>query len=348
MVNNVGTSRPPWYNEAMPPDERTSTASCPARCALAGNPSDGHGGAVVATTIDAIRATAQVRDSHKFRIVGTDLALDSIDAVVEHVSADGPGDDQPLVTATLVALHQIIGATLQPVTIDVHTTIPRSLGLAGSSAIVIATIRALIAHHRDEAWARRLETDRSLLASLALAAERDVLGIAAGLQDRVVQSFGGTVAMDFGPGHRHTIHGLEAGTYRSLPPPPGVLLVAFRPETATASGAVHGSVDPSDREFASAMQTLARHAHHAARAIEVGDAEALGRAMSATFDVRASVMELDPRHVEMVEVARRHGAAANYTGSGGAVVVLTASAGAMARVREALHGELGCRTLPVR
>lgn len=347
MVHNVGTSRPPWYNEAMPPDERTSTASCPARCALAGNPSDGHGGAVVATTIEPIRATVQVRDSDTFRIAGRDLALDSIAAVVEHVRADGPGDEHPLVAATLVALHEILGATLRPVTIEVHTTIPRSLGLAGSSAIVIATIRALIAHQPDETWARRLDTDRSLLASLALAAERDVLGIAAGLQDRVVQSFGGTVAMDFGPGHRRTIDGLEAGTYRSLSPPPGVLLVAYRPETATASGAVHGSVDASDHEFASAMQTLGRQAHRAAHAIEVGDAEALGRAMSATFDVRASVMDLDPRHVEMIEVARRHGAAANYTGSGGAVVVLTASAGAMTPVREALHGELGCRTLPV-
>ena len=34
------------------------------------------------------------------------------------------------------------------------------------------------------------------------------------------------------------------------------------------------------------------------------------------------MMSLDPRHVEMVSVARAAGAAANYTGSGGAIVAV--------------------------
>jgi len=34
------------------------------------------------------------------------------------------------------------------------------------------------------------------------------------------------------------------------------------------------------------------------------------------------MMSLDPRHVEMVSVARAAGAAANYTGSGGAIIAV--------------------------
>jgi mevalonate kinase len=36
------------------------------------------------------------------------------------------------------------------------------------------------------------------------------------------------------------------------------------------------------------------------------------------------MLELDPRHVELVERARGAGAAANFTGSGGAVVCVCA------------------------
>jgi GHMP kinases C terminal len=34
------------------------------------------------------------------------------------------------------------------------------------------------------------------------------------------------------------------------------------------------------------------------------------------------MMPLDPRHVEMIELARGAGATANYTGSGGAIVAV--------------------------
>jgi hypothetical protein len=44
--------------------------------------------------------------------------------------------------------------------------------------------------------------------------------------------------------------------------------------------------------------------------------------VDATFDARRRMLPLDPRHVEMVEVARESGAAANYTGSGGAIVAV--------------------------
>ena len=67
---------------------------------------------------------------------------------------------------------------------------PREVGLAGSSAIVIACARALC-----DVCGHPLEPDE--LAREALAVELEDLGIAAGLQDRVVQTRETLVAMDF-------------------------------------------------------------------------------------------------------------------------------------------------------
>lgn len=298
------------------------TATCPARAAIAGNPSDGHGGAVVSTVVPAVAATVRVRTSARFEVAGTDLVYASIEELSARVDDEGCGDVQPLVPATLAVLYRLLGAQLDPHLVDVRSTIPRAVGLAGSSAIVIATIRAMIAAHADAAWARSLVREPALLASLALAAEREILGITAGLQDRVVQTFGGTVAMEFGPDSMGTVGGLATGTYRRLGPLPSGLFVAYRADVASDSGQVHAAVDPDDQSVRDAMRRAAQAARAATAAIEGGDAIALGSAMDDTFDQRASVMVLEPEHVEMIEIAQAHGASANYTGSGGAIVVL--------------------------
>ena len=316
------------------------SASCPARAAIAGNPSDGHGGAVVSTVVPAVAATVQVRRSDRWEIAGTDLVYASIEELSERVAAEGCGDVQPLVPATLAVLGRRLGAQISPHHLEVHSTIPRSVGLAGSSAIVIATIRAMTSAHSDDQWARSLVAAPALLASLALAAEREILGIAAGLQDRVVQTLGGTVAMEFGHDSMRTLDGFEVGAYRSLGALPGGLFVAYRDGVGSDSGQVHAAVDPDDPAVRDAMRRAADAARRAGDAIEAGDVMALGAAMDETFDQRASVMSLDPAHVEMIDVARAHGASANYTGSGGAVIVLATDD----RARTTLDS-LGCSIL---
>ena len=75
------------------------------------------------------------------------------------------------------------------------TSIPRGVGLGGSSAIVIATLRALCDLYR-------VRLTQAEMAELALAVEVEELGITAGLQDRVAQCFGGVMFMDFDSRHR--------------------------------------------------------------------------------------------------------------------------------------------------
>jgi glucuronokinase len=90
------------------------------------------------------------------------------------------------VTAAIVTLHRHLreqGCSPDdgPLAATWSTTIPR-WGLAASSAVVIATLRALL-----HWWGETSEPAE--MAPLALAAERDELGIAAGSMDRAVQSF---------------------------------------------------------------------------------------------------------------------------------------------------------------
>jgi glucuronokinase len=256
-----------------------------ARAALAGNPSDGYGGATLAVVVRDFRAEAEVR-----------LATD------RSIAPEGT-----LVRATISRFHRELAPAAQPSAVRLWTSIPRAVGLGGSSAIVIATVRALCDLHQVE-----LEPDE--LASFSLAVETEELGIAAGLQDRVAQAYGGLTFMDF-----------RAGLYEALDPallPP--LFVAWNLEAAEHSGVTHGNLrarfERGERIVLDAISELADHAHEARNALLAGEREAFARCVDGSFDARRRMLTLDADHVAMIELARGHGASANYTGSGGAIV----------------------------
>ncbi len=256
----------------------------PARAALAGNPSDGYGGAVLAVALPSFTARAS--------------------AVSAPAVAITP--ESELVAA---AVRRIAGE--RTVAVRWETSIPRGVGLGGSSAIVIAVLRALCALHE-------VALAPAELAELALAVEAEDLGIAAGLQDRVAQAYGGLTFMDFAGGGRR---------YERLDPslvPP--LLVAWRADAAEDSGLVHRDLrerwERGEPAVRGAMASCARCAREARAALLAGDRNAFARAVDGTFEARRQMMALAPRHVEMIEIARGCGASANYTGSGGAIVVV--------------------------
>jgi glucuronokinase len=285
----------------------TAEGSASARAALAGNPSDGYGGAVLAVTLDGFSAHTRLTAAEGLTIT----------------------PDSELVRATVERFSRRVEPRARRSAISWETNIPRSVGLGGSSAIVIATLRALCALYE-----RPLQPVE--LARFALAVETEELAIAAGLQDRIAQSFGGLTFMEFaGPG------AFEPLTPQLLPP----LLIAWQQSTAAASGTVHEDLRSrhasGEPEVLTAVDALADSARSARAALLAGDHAAFARAVDATFDTRRRLLELDPRHVMMVECAREHGAAANYTGSGGAIVAVCRDAGHQIAVMDALS-QIGC------
>ena len=227
---------------------------------------------------------------------------------------------------------------------EVRSTIPRLVGLAGSSAIVTATIRALATFHQ-------VEIPPHLLASLVLSAERDELGIPAGLQDRVVQAYEGLVAMDFSPGAMQTELGLRYGRYEPLPlthlPP---IYLAYSTVGSEPTEVVHNNLrqryERGEPEVLAAMQEWAGLAEAGKAAIAARDWERLDQLMNRNFDLRRAVCPLNPRHVAMVEAARSAGCSAKFSGSGGAIVGTYRTAADLLALRTALE-PLECVVVPV-
>lgn len=281
-----------------------------ARAALAGNPSDAYGGAVLAVTMDALVAEATA------------------------VCAPAPEIEPPsrLVEATVRRFARELVPGARATAVRWRTEIPRGVGLGGSSAIVISTVRALCGLYG-------MSLEPAELASFALSVETEELGIAAGPQDRVAQAYGGLTFMDFGAPHRH-----ERLDPTQLPP----LVIAWLGGTAQDSQVVHSSLrsrfEHRDGDVTEAMRELAGLARAARAALLAGDHLGFRQAVDETFDVRQRLIALEPRHVELVQRTRTLGASANYTGSGGAIVAVCREPGHAEEVRRALS-EIGCGTL---
>ena len=317
-------------------------ACAPARVALAGNPSDGYGGATVSLAIANFWARASVGEADRLEIRSGPhgvASFASLGALVAEARGGGYGDPPRLLRGTLVRFWELarsrgLDLSEAKVAIGYETTVPAEVGLGGSSAVVVASMLALC-----KRFGIAVESEE--LPALALSVETEELGVAAGLQDRVAQVLGGLTYMDFDPAHgRPRCEALRA---RALPP----LLVAWDPDTGAASGLVHSGLrrrfEGGEREVVRAMVELAAQAARAREAVLGGNVGALGEAMDASFEIRRSILELDPRHVRLIELARAHGCAANYAGSGGAIAALCCDESRPGELERAFAGAgLGC------
>ena len=63
--------------------------------------------------------------------------------------------------------------------------------------------------------------------------------------------------------------------------------------------------------------------------------------MARNFELRAELLDLEPRHVRMIELAGELGAGANYAGSGGAIVGVVPEDVGIERLRAAFAA-IGC------
>ena len=220
-------------------------------------------------------------------------------------------DDAGAAALLEAALGRLPEAPDRRLALEVQSDVPRQVGLAGSSAIVVAALQALCA------WFE-IRLHPAELAERALAAEVEDLGILAGPMDRVIQAYGGLVHMDFAPPR-------GAHSYRRLDPsllPP--MFLAWDPAPGEMSGVPHADVrrrwergDPAVRE---AMAVFPRLVDRALACLESGDREGFLTSVNRNFDTRASIWPCRARDVEMVRVGRECGAAVKFAGSGGAVV----------------------------
>jgi len=230
-------------------------------------------------------------------------------------------------------------------TLEYETNIPRQSGLGGSSAMIIAALRALLRFHRVPARA----VSRPKLAELALSVETRELGIAAGLQDRVVQVFGGLTYMDFGGEHAH----YERLSSRWLPRF-GLAYLTEQQLGARESGQVHAQVryrwEQGDPEVRRTMREIARCAEAGREALRGRDMGRLGKLMDRNFNLRRGLFgddALGEHNIAMIEIARRAGLPAKLPGSSGTALVLPQDA-ASERAVAAAYKDAGYHYVSVR
>ncbi|ALJ01698.1 mevalonate kinase family protein [Rufibacter tibetensis] len=294
-----------------------------ARAALLGNPSDGYHGKTISLNVKNFGAhillyqtpelslEPQEQDSNQFK---------NIYQLQEQLNLTGYHGGIPLLKASIkkfLEYCQAHGITLanKNFTIRYGSNIPRQIGLAGSSAIVIATLRALMQFYEVSI---PLET----LPNIALSAELDELGINAGLQDRVIQTYEGCVYMDFDKQMLlEKKHGYYEPLELSLLPP---LYIAYKTELGKVSGKVLNDIrtryEKGDVQVISTLDKIAGLADAGKKAILDQDYDALHQLMDQNADFRKDIMHVSDSNLELLEVARRCGASANFTGSGGSVI----------------------------
>jgi len=319
-----------------------------ARAGLVGNPSDGYHGKTISILIRDFYAEAILYEWEDLELILSQedqSRFHSIHELARDVKTHGYYGGIRLVKATIKkfvdycrdnghALHN------RNFSIRYESNIPRQVGLAGSSAIIVATLRALLEFYG-------IEIPLQVQPSLALSVETDELGIVGGLQDRVIQVFGGLVYMDFSREVMRTVCGYQGGIYERLDPawlPP--LYIAYCVEEGEPTEVLHNPLraryNQGDPEVVAAMQKFASLAAQARTALLHRDHELLSRLMDENFDTRRKICQLQPMHVEMVEVARSTGASAKFAGSGGATVGVYRDEAMYAELKSRLE-RIGCR-----
>lgn len=299
-------------------------ATAHARAGLVGNPSDGYFGKTISVIVRNFSAKVTLYKAEQVEIVPSlqdRLSYKSVHDLVDDVRQQGYYGGIRLMKATVKKFIEYCNDHGLPLhdrnfSLRYRSDIPRQVGLAGSSALVTATLRCLLEFYE-------IEVAKELQPGLILSVENEELGISAGLQDRVIQVYEGCVYMDF---DEAIMNEQGHGDYEEIDPkflPP--LFIAYRTDLAEGSDVFHNNIRErwlaGDREVVEAMRSFAGFAREARDELLNGNGAAIGEIMNKNFDLRRYIShEMDPNNIDIVERARSIGASAKFAGSGGAII----------------------------
>lgn len=293
------------------------------RAAVIGNPSDGYYGKTIAFLFSNFSAKVQLYHTPELEIIpqGLDITrFGSMKDLVENVNLSGYYGGLRLLKATIKVFFEYcsecnIVLDEKNFTLRYHSNIPLRLGLAGSSAIITACMKALISFYG-------VSIPKPILANLVLSVENKELGIAAGLQDRVAQAYEKPVFMDF---RKDIMQKQGFGLYEDLDVKnfPN-MYIAFRKNLSEGTEVIHNNLraryNIGEKVVLDAMETWAEYTLKFKAALAKKDFKTIHDLINANFDLRRSLIQVSKGNIEMVETARSVGASAKFTGSGGAII----------------------------
>ncbi len=294
-----------------------------ARAGLLGNPSDGYYGKTISIIVKNFGAHISLYETPELHIEARDQDLDiykNVHDLIDSIHLTGYYGGARLVKAAIKKFVEYCDSENLKLksnnfTVRYHSSIPRQIGLAGSSAIITATFRALMKFYG-------MAIPKETLPSLVLAAEMEELGINAGLQDRVIQTFEGCVYMDFDKNH---LEEYGYGIYKPVDPRflPD-LYIAYKTDLGKVSGTVFNNVktrfENGEELVVNTLNEIGLLAEKGREAIRKKDYALLFELINMNFDLRAKIMNISDSNQELIETARSCGASAKFTGSGGSII----------------------------
>ena len=292
-------------------DGRRVVASAPARANLIGNPSDLYGGAVLGcavplrarVAIEPAPALVLASGGGEARVTGDDdLAL--------------RGDCFDVARAALRDERERTGC-LPALRIAYESEIPFGSGIAGSTALLVALLRALAA-------ARGEAPSPYALAERSRAVERRLLGVACGWVDHYLCAFGGLRYVDLrGKERDDAPPGAPYATVEDLAPyvPRLPFVLAFT-GVAHHSGSVHAPIrarwERGDPVVVKAYERMAAIAREGKAALLHGDWPALGALLEENHALTRELGGSGEANERLLAAARRAGApGAKLAGAGG-------------------------------
>ena len=275
------------------------------RAALIGNPSDGYYGKTIAFIFSNFSADITLFQTPELVIQPEQLDLTSfksIEELVEDVNLHGYYGGMRLLKATVKVFYNYCKAcniTLDQrnFTIRYKSTIPHRLGLAGSSAIITAGMKALMSFYG-------IVIPKPILANLILSVETEELKIGAGLQDRVAQAFETPVFMDF---NKKFMDKQGFGNYTPIDTNKfPAMYIAYRRDQSSGSEVVHNDLraryNYKEPEILKAMAEWVELSEQVKEALENCDHFKLAALINRNFDIRESVIPVSKENIEMVIV----------------------------------------------
>jgi glucuronokinase len=292
------------------------------RAALIGNPSDGYYGKTIAFVFKNFSAQVELIPSAQLQILPCErerLQFTNAQELVGEIGEYGYYGGVRLIKAAIKTFYGYCASHSLPLadknfTIGYSTNIPQRLGLAGSSAIVTAAVKALMEFYE-------VDIPKPLLANLILSVEKDELKIGAGLQDRVAQVYGCPVYMNF---DRQLMHKQGYGEYlpfdKSRLP---LMYLAYRTNLSEGSEVTHNDLASrfakSETAVLNAVEEWKDLTTQTWNKLQSGDSQ-IAELMNRNFDIRKNICAISQGNNELIETARLAGASAKFTGSGGAII----------------------------
>lgn len=302
---------------------RRLVVSAPGRANLIGNPSDQYGGCQVSCSLP-LRARVRMEASEETVLrCGEETQIVRSDADLA-LRGDLLDLGRAVLEATTRVSSRRAARRLPHASIHYESEIPLRSGLAGSTALVVALLHALLT------W-RGERPGGHLLAEAARHLERHDLGIVCGFGDQYMAVFGGLRFLEFrgkahgAPGEESCLATVEdlAPFVRELP-----FVLAFT-GVGHASSAVHAPIRErwlaGERTVVEGYERIAALGALGKRALLAGDHATLGAAMNENHAIQRDFGGSGASNERLIAAALAAGASAAKlagAGQGGTIVAL--------------------------